>query len=145
MFYVLFFARFAIFVWLMKSKRAQRFASFYKECKRTQRMPSSFIKNVKEHKNIAFFWKELMPKPGKQGPVTAGADATVYAIWFSRDRARFLKWRLWRSLLTALVRSKLPLQGSGYGVSFWPVRPRVVGVTLSILQKVQIISVQCIL
>ena len=34
---------------------------FYKERKRTQRTKRSFIKNAKERKNIAFFWKERMP------------------------------------------------------------------------------------
>ena len=36
---------------------------FYKERKRTQRTPRSFIKNAKERKNVAFFWKERMPFP----------------------------------------------------------------------------------
>ena len=31
--------------------------------KRTQRTPHSFIKNGKESKNVAFFWKEWMPNP----------------------------------------------------------------------------------
>ena len=51
-------------------KRTQRMplfiknaAFFYKEHKRTQRTKHSFIKNVKELKNVAFFWKELMPNP----------------------------------------------------------------------------------
>ena len=51
--FTFFFVRFAIFVWLMKTKRAQRsFALFYNERKRTQRTPRSFIKNVKEHKEL---------------------------------------------------------------------------------------------
>ena len=43
----------------MKPKRAQRsFAFFYKERKRTQRMPHSFIKNVKERKESRVLYKE---------------------------------------------------------------------------------------
>ena len=59
-FYVLFFARFAIFVWLMKPKRVQRsFAFFYKEWKRTQRLFRSFLKNGKKNpKIVPFFYKE---------------------------------------------------------------------------------------
>ena len=30
-----------------------------------QRTPRSFIKNGKERKNVAFFWKERMPNPAK--------------------------------------------------------------------------------
>ena len=37
---------------------------FYKEPKRTQRSFRSFIKNGKERKNVAFFWKERIPNPG---------------------------------------------------------------------------------
>ena len=32
-----------------------------------QRMPRSFIKNIKERKKVAFFWKEQMPNPGSLG------------------------------------------------------------------------------
>ena len=28
-----------------------------------QRSPGSFIKNLKERKNVVFFWKERMPNP----------------------------------------------------------------------------------
>ena len=43
----------------MKPKRAQRsFAFFYKERKRTQRTPRSFIKTLKNAKNVPFFYKE---------------------------------------------------------------------------------------
>ena len=57
--------------------------------------------------------------------------------------ARCLGGALWSKLLTALARSKLPLQGSGSGICFWPVRPRFdagveVGVTLTILQNTMI-------
>ena len=44
-----------------KVKKAKNAAVFYKERKRTQRMPHSFTKNAKESKNVAFFWKERMP------------------------------------------------------------------------------------
>ena len=59
-------------------KNAKNAAFFYKECKSTQKMPCSFIKNAKErkerrnakeHKNVAFFWKECMPNPEKNPPV----------------------------------------------------------------------------
>ena len=58
-FYVLFFARFAIFVWLTKPKRGQHsFAFFNKKRKRTQRMPRLFIKNVKERKRMLNSFKK---------------------------------------------------------------------------------------
>ena len=44
-------------------KNAKNATFFYKERKRMQRMPNSFIKNAKECKNVAFFWKEHMPNP----------------------------------------------------------------------------------
>ena len=46
-------------------KNAKNAAFFYKECKRMQRTPRSFIKNAKERKNVAFFWKEHLPNPGR--------------------------------------------------------------------------------
>ena len=43
----------------MKPKREQRsFSFFYKERKRTQGTPRSFIKSVKNAKSAAFFYKE---------------------------------------------------------------------------------------
>ena len=74
-FYVLFFARFAIFVWLTKPKRMlcsfiknvkerKNVPFFYKERKRTQKTLHSFLKNGKERKNVAFFWKKRVPNPG---------------------------------------------------------------------------------
>ena len=36
-----------------------------------QRTPRSFIKNVKERKNVAFFWKKRMLNPAKYPLVTS--------------------------------------------------------------------------
>ena len=44
-------------------KNTKNNAFFYKEWNRMQRTPHSFIKNGKECKNVAFFWKERMPNP----------------------------------------------------------------------------------
>ena len=53
-----------------------------------QRTPHSFIKNVKERKNVAFFWKERMPNPvislnKQQAPcILSGCES---GSWFDRD------------------------------------------------------------
>ena len=47
-------------LWNQKEHK-KRCIFFYKERKRMQRTPRSFIKNRKERKNAAFFWKECMP------------------------------------------------------------------------------------
>ena len=41
---------------------------------KTQKMFRSFIKNGKERKNVAFFWKERMPNPtyNMASPLTRG-------------------------------------------------------------------------
>ena len=51
-------------------KNAKNAAFIYKERKRTQRTPRSFIKKGKERKNVAFFWKERMPNPAVSSAVS---------------------------------------------------------------------------
>ena len=47
------------------------------------RMLRSFEKNVKERKNVAFFWKECMPNPGKY--VHLVVQCTVVHLMYCRS------------------------------------------------------------
>ena len=101
-----FFARFVIFVWLMKPKRVQRsFAFFYKERKRTQRTPCSFIKNVKERRECFVLLKRtqknarMLRSFEKNGCPTllvyeVAGTSTWWAGFWSRSRLEpgYLAW-----------------------------------------------------
>ena len=47
-----------------------------------QRMPHSFIKNGKECKNVAFFWKERMPNPEKKAEAWFKDESMIPQVVF---------------------------------------------------------------
>ena len=53
-----------------------------------QRTPHSFIKNAKEHKNVAFFWKERLPNPALL-PCNNSWSWLSYSCW-----SAFFQWFL---------------------------------------------------
>ena len=50
-----------------------------------QRRPRSFIKNGKERKNIAFFWKERMPNPGGRLTVAGAVLSSPLYVLYSTN------------------------------------------------------------
>ena len=69
-----------------------------------QRMPRSFIKNVKERKNIAFFWKDRLPNNFLAGfgwllPLVCAWGQTIPTCIIPGSDA-FTKLRLWFRVTT---------------------------------------------
>ena len=58
-------------------KNAKNVPFFHKERKRMQKTFCSFIKNGKERKNVALFWKERMPN-SENGPLQYALVTNIY-------------------------------------------------------------------
>ena len=62
-------------------------------------MQRSFIKNPKEHKNIAFFWKESLPNPEENSHhLTGGKQKALAKKKKKQDKGQKLSQQIFKYL-----------------------------------------------